>query len=335
MKKVKVAQFGLGPIGLESLKLAVTLPWLEVIGAVDQDPAKVGHPLTELTGLGSLDGLNVSADLEQLFRDTPPELILHTASSGAALALAQMRPALELGVSVASTCEELIFPALKSPKLAKEYDALCRHAGARLVATGVNPGFVMDVLPICLTGVCRGVDSIRVERVVNASTRRRPLQAKIGSGQPPEEFRAKLQTGAAGHAGLRESVALVAHAMGWTLDDISEAGEPVIAKREIRSEFFRVAPGQTSGIHQRAIGRRGDAEKIVLDLTMHLDATEPHDHIVIRGRPPLDVRIDGGVAGDDATVAALINIVPRLLAAPPGLHLPTALTLPKWAAPEA
>lgn len=335
MKKVKVAQFGLGPIGLESLRLAATLPWLEVIGAVDKDPAKAGRPLTELTGLGSLDGLNVSPDLEQLFRDAPPEVILHTASSSAATSLAQMRPALELGVSVASTCEELIFPAHKSPKLAKEYDVLCRHTGARLVATGVNPGFVMDVLPICLTGVSRSVDSIYVERVVNASTRRQPLQAKIGSGQPPEEFRTKLQTGAAGHAGLRESVALIAHAMGWALDDITEAGEPVIARREIRSEFFQVAPGWTSGIHQRAIGRAGDVERIVLDIKMHLDAADPHDRIVIRGRPPLDVRIEGGVAGDDATIAALINTVPRLLAAPPGLHLPTALVLPKWAAPGA
>lgn len=335
MKKVKVAQFGLGPIGLESLKLAATLPWIEVIGAVDRDPAKAGRPLTELTGLGSLDGLSVSRDLEQLFRETPPEVILHTASSSAATSLAQMRPALELGVSVASTCEELIFPAHKSPKLAKEYDALCRHTGARLTATGVNPGFVMDVLPLCLTGVSRTVDNIYVERVVNASTRRQPLQAKIGSGQDPEEFRAKLQTGAAGHAGLRESVALIAHALGWVLDEITEAGEPVIAKKEIRTKFFHVLPGRTTGIHQRAVGRSGDAEKIVLDIKMYLDAPEPHDRIIIKGQPPLDVLVSGGVAGDDATVAALINAVPRLLAAPPGLHLPSDLALPKWAAPNA
>lgn len=332
MKKVKVAQFGLGPIGLESLKLAATLPWVEVIGAVDKDPAKAGRPLTELTGLGALDGLSVTPDLEQLFRDAPPEVILHTASSSAAAALDQMRPALELGVSVASTCEELIFPALKSPRLAKECDALCRHTGARLVATGVNPGFVMDVLPLCLTGVSRTVDAVSVERVVDAATRRQPLQAKIGSGQSPEEFRLKLETGAAGHAGLRESVALIAHALGWTLDEITEVGEPVVATREIRTEFFHVPRGQTAGIHQRAVGRCGDAEKIVLDLQMYLGAPAPHDHIVIQGRPPLDVLVQGGVAGDDATVAALLNVVPRLLAAAPGLHLPSDLALPKWAA---
>lgn len=331
MKRVKVAQFGLGWIGVESLKLAAQQPWLEIIGAVDNHPAKVGRPLTELTGLGQLDGLKVARDLEMLFRETPPEVILHTASSSAAATLAQMRPALEFGVSVASTCEELIFPALKEPALTKEYDALCRHTGARVVAAGVNPGFVMDVLPIALTGVSRSVESIFVERVVDAATRRRPLQAKIGSGQNPEAFADKLRLGRAGHAGLRESAALVAHAMGWALDNLAEEGEPVVAEREIVTPFFTVRTGDVCGIHQRVVGTSGGVERVTLDLAMFLGAPQPHDRVVVRGRPPLDLLLHGGVAGDEATVAALINVVPRLLASAPGLHLATDLSLSKWA----
>jgi len=331
MKKIKVAQFGLGPIGLEALKLAAQQPWLEIVGAVDIDPAKVGRSLTDVTGLGQLDGLRVVRDLEELFGETPPEVILHTASSNAAVTLAQMRSALEFGVSVASTCEQLIFPALKAPDLTKEFDALCRHTGARVVATGVNPGFVMDVLPIALTGVSRAVESIAVERVVDASTRRQSLQAKIGSGQDPTEFLAQLQSGRAGHAGLIESAALIAHAMGWELESLAEAAEPVVADREIVTPFFTVPPGRVCGIRQRAVGRSGGAERVVLELAMFLGAPEPHDHVVVRGRPPLDVWVRGGVAGDDATVAALVNVVPRLLAAAPGLRLATDLALPKWA----
>lgn len=331
MKRIKVAQFGLGPIGLESLKLAAQQPWLEIVGAVDNAPEKAGRPLTEITGLAQLDGLKVSRDLEELFRETPPEVILHTASSSAAVSLAQMRPALELGVSVASTCEELIFPALKAAGAAKEYATLCRHTGARVVATGVNPGFVMDVLPICVTAVSRTVEKIEVTRVVNASTRRQPLQAKIGSGQAAEPFREKLRAGQAGHAGLRESLALVAHAMGWALDAIVEVGEPVLAEREICTKFFTVHTGEVCGIHQRAVGTVAGEEKVVLDIAMYLDAPNPHDRVVITGRPPLDVVVNGGVAGDDATVAALVNVVPRLVAAAPGLHLATDLPLPRWA----
>jgi 4-hydroxy-tetrahydrodipicolinate reductase len=330
MKKIKVAQFGLGPIGVESLKLAAQQPWLEIVGAVDIDPAKVGRPLTEITGLGQLDGLKVTRDLDALFRETPPEVILHTASSSAVTTLAQMRPALEFGVSVASTCEQLIFPALKAGALVSEYDALCRHTGARVVATGVNPGFVMDVLPIALTGVSRGVEHIRVERVVDASTRRRPLQAKIGSGRDAAEFGEDLRAGRAGHAGLLESAALVAHAMGWKLDQLAETGEPVIAEREIVTQFFTVPQGRVCGVHQRAVGISEGVERVVLDIAMFLGADRPHDRIVVRGRPPLDVVVEGGVAGDDATVASLVNVVPRLLAAAPGLRLATDLPLPKW-----
>lgn len=332
MKRIKVAQFGLGPIGVEALKLAAQQPWLEIVGAVDNAPAKIGRPLTEITGLAQLDGLKVARDLEELFRDTPPELILHTASSSAAATLAQMRPALEFGVSVASTCEELIFPALKAPDLVQEYNGLCRHTGARVVATGVNPGFVMDVLPICLTAVSRSVDKIEVTRVVDAATRRQPLQAKVGSGQDPEIFRQKLLDGRAGHAGLKESLALVAHAMGWALDALTEVGEPVIAERDIRTNFFHVRRGEVCGIHQRAVGLLGGAEKVVLDIAMFLEAPHPCDRVVISGRPPLEVVVNGGVPGDEATIAALINAVPRLMTSEPGLHLATDLALPRWSA---
>jgi 4-hydroxy-tetrahydrodipicolinate reductase len=336
MKKINVVQFGLGPIGIESLKLAAEQSWLQVTAGVDIDPAKVGKSLAELTGVAALGGAKVFASLDTLFAAVgQPDVILHTAGSSAAVSLAQMRPALERGVSVASTCEELIFPALKTPELAREFDALCGQSGARIAGTGVNPGFVMDILPICLTGVSREVKSVYVERVVNASTRRQPLQAKIGSGQNPDDFRAKFAAGKAGHAGFQQSVALLAHAMGWRLDEIRETCEPVVATSRVVTKFFDVAPGQSLGIHQKCWGLAGGETKIKLDLQMYLDAPLPHDAIVIKGRPDLNLVLNGGVAGDDATVAALINIVPRLLAARPGVRLMTELAVPAWQNPAA
>ena len=334
-KKIKVVQFGLGPIGIESLKLAAEQSWLEVTGGVDIDPAKVGKSLADLTGVASLAGAKVFASLDALFAAVgAPDVVLHTAGSSAAASFAQAKPALDRGVSVASTCEELIFPALKTPDLAREYDALCRRTGARVAGTGVNPGFVMDILPICLTGVSRDVQSIYVERVVNASTRRQPLQAKIGSGQNPADFRAKFAAGKAGHAGFQQSVALLAHAMGWKLDEIRESCEPVVATSRVVTKFFDVAPGQSVGIHQKCIGLSGGETKIKLDLQMYLEASLPHDAIVVKGRPDLNLVLNGGVAGDDATVASLINIVPRLLAAAPGVRLMTELAVPAWRNPR-
>jgi 4-hydroxy-tetrahydrodipicolinate reductase len=330
MKRIKVAQFGLGPIGLEAVRLAAAHGGLELVGGVDIDPGKVGRPLAELAGLPGRELGQVYRTCAELLAATQPEVVLHTAASSAAATLEQMRPVLERGLAVASTCEELIFPALRTPALAAEYDALCRRTGARLVATGVNPGFVMDVLPICLTGVCREVKSIYVERVVDASTRRQPLQAKIGSGQDPAAFAEKFKAGKAGHAGFKQSLALLAHAMGWTLDEIRETCAAVVTPGPIVTKYFAVAAGQSAGIHQRCVGLVGGEAKITLDLQMYLGAPNPHDTIVVRGRPDLTATLNGGVAGDDATVAALLNAVPRLLGAAPGLRLMTELPLPAW-----
>ncbi|HVT71883.1 MAG TPA: hypothetical protein VHD61_02010 [Lacunisphaera sp.] len=330
MQKIKVAQFGLGPIGLESLRYAAEQPWIEIVGAVDHDPEKYGRSLVDLTGLPMLDGLSLCPTLEELFRETQPDVILHTASSQAAETLRQVRPALELGLAVATTCEEMIYPAARSPGLAKEIGVLCLYTKSRLVATGVNPGFVMDLLPVCFSSVCRTVESIQVRRIVDAATRRRSLQAKVGAGQDPNEFRTRLATGEAGHAGLRESAALLAHVMGWKLDDLSESGEPVIAERDLATEFFRIPAGRTCGIHQRVVGREGGRERVHLDLRMYVDAPEPRDEIRLTGRPGMHAVLPGGVAGDDATVAALIHVVPRLLASPPGFRLLHELAAPAW-----
>jgi hypothetical protein len=334
MKVIRFAQFGMGPIGVESVKLALDKGWLECLGAVDVDPKKIGKTVADLTGDSRSGAARVYASFDELCDHAKPDVVLHTAGSKANLSIEQITPIVRRGVNVASTCEELLFPQLRAADAAAKLDALCRQSGARIVGTGVNPGFVMDVLPVCITGVSRSVRSIRVERVVDASTRREPLQRKIGSGMAPEAFRRLFAEGKAGHAGFRESIALLGHCMGWPFDDVSETCEPVVAQRMIRTKFLEVSPGQSCGLHQRCIGKIRGETKIELDLKMYLGADDPHDAIRIEGEPPLDVLLRGGVAGDQATVAALINVIPRLLEAAPGLKLMTDLSVPAWTPPS-
>jgi 4-hydroxy-tetrahydrodipicolinate reductase len=326
---IKVAQFGLGPIGLETLKLAATKPWAQVVGGIDIDPAKIGQDLGDLTGEKALRRRLVYGSLEELVACAKPDIIFHTAVSKFRDAFGQIEPMARLGISVVSSCEELLFPQLREPKLAATLDRICQRSGARVVGTGVNPGFVMDVLPVCLTGVSREVRAIHVQRVVNASTRRAPLQKKIGSGWPPAKFRLLFKEGRAGHAGLKESLALIAHCLGWKAKDIVEIGKPVVADHDIRTQFLEVKKGQTCGLHQRAEAKVDGTICLTLDLKMYLDAPNPHDAIQIHGEPPLNVIINGGIAGDQATVAALVNTARSLLQAPAGLRLMTDLPVPR------
>lgn len=329
--KISLAQFGLGPIGLETLRLAAAKPWARIVGAIDIDPAKIGRDLGDLTQSPSLQGRKVYGSLRELLVHAKPDLVFHTAVSRLKDACAQIEPMARQGISVVSSCEELLFPKLREPRLAARLDAVCRRNDARVVATGVNPGFVMDLLPVCLTGVCREVRALHVQRVVNASTRRGPLQRKIGSGLPPREFRRLFRAGKAGHAGLRESAALLAHCLSWKPETITETGDAVIADHDIQTPHVTVRKGQTCGLHQHARVKVNGKVRLTLDLRMYLDAPDPHDAVQIEGDPALDLVLAGGVAGDQATVAALVNTAPRLLRAGAGLLLVTDLPVPSMA----
>lgn len=323
---IKIAQFGLGPIGLEALKLAVSKPWAQIVGAVDIDPQKIGKSLDELTGIPALHACRVFGSFEELARVAKPQVVLHSTVSRFAAAYAQLDELARAGVSVVSSCEELLFPQLKEAKLASQLDGVAKTWGSRLVGTGVNPGYVMDLLAVCLTGVCRNVERIEVDRVVNASLRRLPLQKKIGSGLDPAEFRRLFREEKMGHVGLVESLALVAHALGWQIGPIRETCEPMIAPKDIATEYLQVAKGLTCGLHHRAEAESNEGQALVLDLKMYLDAEEPRDEVRVMGDPPVHAVLHGGIHGDRATVAALVNTAARILDAAPGLRLMTDLS---------
>ena len=327
---IKIAQFGLGPIGLETLKLAAQKPWAKIIGGIDINPALAGRSLAELTGVENLRDAKVYCSLDELLVHAKPDVIFHTAVSKIRLAIAQVEPMARAGISVVSSCEELLYPALREPDMARQLDDTCKKYGARVLGTGVNPGFVMDVLPVCLTGVCRNVSAIHIQRVVNAATRRGPLQKKIGSGLAPAEFECLFAEGKAGHAGLKESAALIAHCLGWNISELTETGHAMVADHDIKTPHVEVQRGQCCGLHQRGEAKVDGVLRLTLDLKMYLDAPNPHDACQIEGEPNLKMMIDGGVAGDAATVASLVNAAPRVLKAPPGLLLMTDIGVPSW-----
>lgn len=328
MQKIKIAQFGLGPIGIETVKLAATRSWAKVVGAVDISPKLAGRSLGEITGVPELNSAGIYPTFEDLAAMERPDLVFHTSVSRIQTALNQLDPIVRRGVSVVSSCEELLFPTLRAPELAASFDRLCKQHDARVLGTGVNPGYVMDLLPVCLTGVCSKVEAIHVQRVVNATTRRGPLQKKIGSGLAPGDFEKLFAEGRAGHAGLKESAALMAHAMGWRLDHLVETCKAVVADHDISTPHVQVKAGQTCGLHQHAVGKMAGKTRLTLDLKMYLDAPDPHDACQVEGNPPLRLLIEGGVAGDAATIAALVNAAPRVLRASPGLLLMTDISVP-------
>ncbi len=326
---IRVIHYGLGPIGLEAARLVLSKPSMKIVGAVDIAKEKVGKDLATLLGLSQPLGIVVTDKVEELFLKSPADIVIHTTTSFTKIIYSQLEQIIKAKMNIVSSSEELLFPALQAPELAHKLDVLAKQKGVTILGTGVNPGFVMDTLPVCLTGVCTKVSRIEARRVVDASTRRGPLQRKIGAGLTEEEFRTKVAAKKLGHVGLLESVALIAAGMNWKLDDIRETIDPMPAQQEYKTDYVTVAPGRVAGIKQIAQGTKNGASLITLDLRMYIGAENPHDYVKIEGTPPIEVTVQGGVAGDQATVAALVNAVPLVIQAPPGLKTMLDIPVPR------
>jgi 4-hydroxy-tetrahydrodipicolinate reductase len=317
-RELRVLQCGLGPIGLGIARRVLEVPGLKLVGAVDLSPEVAGRDLGLVLDLGRRLRLKVEADLARLLRKLRGDVAIVSTSSSLRRVKGDLASLIQKGWNVVSTCEELAFPTPRHQAAVRELDRLARKKKVAVLATGVNPGFAMDALALVLTAPCTRVERVAVTRVVDAATRRLPLQRKVGAGLSISQFRRALSDRMVRHVGLVESLYMIAAGLGWKLDRVEETLEPAIAPRDLETEHLRVPAGAVAGIKQFARAFRGGELVISLDLQMYVGAEMPRDHVLIAGEPPIDMTIAGGVAGDAATTALVINSVPKLLASGPG-----------------
>jgi 4-hydroxy-tetrahydrodipicolinate reductase len=316
---MKAIQYGLGPVGCAVVRLGVERG-LRYIGAVDQDPGKVGRDLGLAAGLEEPLGVTVAGEAGKVLAQNGGLVVTHATGSSLRQVAGQLVDLLKAGCTVVSTCEELSYPYLRYPEEAALLDETAKKCGGRLLGTGVNPGFIMDFLPLALTAAAQKVTALRVERTVDAARRREPLQRKVGVGLSKEEYLRGVEEGRIRHVGLPESAAMLAAGMGWKLERFEEEIEPVIADRPLRGANGTVEPGFVAGTRQVLRGFvSGPEPEITLDLKMALGEEEV-DKIFIEGHPPLTFQVCGGVPGDLATASFLINSLAGLLELPPGLY---------------
>ena len=320
---VNVAVIGLGPIGLAVAAAVTRDPSMRLAALVDVDPNKVGRRLTDLGETADSD-VAVISDIDAL--DAIDIAILCTGSHFDRIA-PTLRQLMRLKAHVVSSCEEMTWPWLRHPHLADVMNGEAKKAGVALIGTGVNPGFVMDVLPLTLSSMVTDVKRVRVTRVVDALMRRVPLQRKVGATMTVKHFNDLAKENRIGHMGLGESIVLVAQGLGRhpMRSEVQLRIEPVIAERPIECAIGIVQPGDVCGM--RNVGTwSGGGIDIELDLTMALAAKDPRDHIEVVGDRTITAVIPGSTPGDTATVAALVNVARVLPQVSPGLK--TMLDLP-------
>ena len=321
MEKIRVVVYGVGAIGSTIARLLLEKEGIEIVGAIDVDKNKVGKDLGEVLQTGKKLGVVISDDYRRVLSKACANIAIHATGSYLKDVYPQIAPLAEYGVNVISTCEELSYPYAAEPELAKKLEALGIKYAMTFLGTGINPGFLMDTLVIALTGVCQKVNSIKVERVMNAGKRRVPFQKKVGAGLTISEFKKKIETKAiSGHVGLEQSIGMIASALRWELDKIVVAPpEPVVAKEAVASDAVKVKKGDVAGLRQLAKGTMKEKTMIALDFQAYIGAKEEYDSITIDGVPPVHQRISPCVHGDYATAAVVVNSIPKVMNAAPGL----------------
>lgn len=320
MSDIKVIQIGLGPIGQKVVRYIQERKGARIVAAVDLDPAKVGRDAGEVCGLDRKLGVIVSDRLSAALKKCTPDVAVVCTASSLKKSAPCILEVVARKIPVVSTCEELSFPWQTAPALARQLDEAARRSRVAILGTGVNPGFLMDFLPLAMTGVCRRVDAIRVSRIQDASIRRIPFQQKIGAALTLKEFEAKHLEGTLRHVGLTESMHMIASSLGWKLTKTEDCLSPIVARKAIKTGYKPIRAGMAAGVQQ--IGRGWVGKRQVITLVFRAAIGEPHaaDTIEIQGDPCLKSVIHGGVNGDVATCAITTNAIAAILKAQPGLR---------------
>ncbi|MDQ2080644.1 hypothetical protein RA307_10660 [Xanthobacteraceae bacterium Astr-EGSB] len=316
---IKVVQMGLGPIGNKATQYLLGRGNLKIVGAIDSDPAKAGKDVAALAGLDPI-GVTVASDTDRVLKGKKVDVVVLTTTSTMTGIMSQLTSLLPYGVNIVSSCEELSYPWVTQPEMSKQIDELAKKYGVSVLSNGVNPGFLMDFLPLTMTGVCRTVRKITVERIQDATFRRIPFQKKIGAGCTQAEFQAKVKDRTLRHVGLTESLHMISARLGWKLDRTEDVISPILAKHPVKMGQDTIKEGQAVGVQQIGRGMIGDKEVITLFFRAAIGEPESRDRIIIDGDPEIDTCIKGGVNGDVATCAVLVNSIPTIVNARPGLR---------------
>jgi len=329
--KFNVVQVGLGPMGRIIVRLILNRENLSLNGVVDIDPNLKGKNLGELLEIKKGDNIMIESDLNDiLLRKKIDVIIIATSSSLEKIAPLIIR-GVKSGSNIISICEELSYPFLHQPKLSEELDLLAKANGTTIVGTGINPGYLMDLLPIVITAPCQSVKSIKVTRMMNSAKRRLPFQRKIGTGLSPNEFRQKIDNKEiTGHVGLTQSIQMICDALGFEYDEIKEfSPKAMITEEDFTTSYGEnVLKGNVCGLQSKAVALKDDNELVLLDFVAYAGDHEEFDSIEIKGTPNIHQKIIGGVHGDLGTSAMVVNLIPIVTRARSGLLTMKDLPVP-------
>ena len=332
-ERVRVAFFGAGSVATAALEVCRQRAWMDVVAAVRSPSSAAGRPTA-----GAWAGVRVWTDPEAMLDEARPDVALVATSSELDSVLPLIRLCARKGVHVISTSEELAWPDVEQPGVGAALQRAAEEAGVVIAATGINPGFAFDALPLVLAGAAWDVSRIVVQRTLDASVFGRGVHRSLGIGYTEAGFRDAVRSRRVrGHIGFAESARIIADGMGLEIERFGEEIEPVLADRAHVLAGYTIEPPETAGVVQLATAWVEGREWLRFELSLHVAPGEvgwqTRDRIRIYGDNELELTMEPGMPAVSTTAALLVNAVPAVLAARPGFYPPgRLLPNPPWLA---
>ena len=333
MKPKRVAVWGVGAMGAGIARAIGEKPGLEVVGAVDTDPAKIGCPLSDFTGLGAQERVSVVSTIEEAMAADPDLVVVATASLVRDV-FPRVMEVLDHGKAVITTAEEMAYPWPAEPELCAQVNAAAQEKGVAVLGTGINPGFVMDLLPVAMSAACTDVKRVRVTRVNDLSPFGPTVLREQGVGLTEEAFRRGVAEGRVeGHVGFVQSIAMVSDALGLGVDRIEQFREPIVSSVRREEKGIVVEPGMVAGCRQTGYGYRGNELVVEMihpqQIHPHLEGVSTGDTVEIFGTPDIRLEVRPEIPGGIGTIALVVNTIPLVMKARPGLLTMLDLPVPR------
>ncbi len=346
MAPLRIVQWSTGNVGRHAIAGIDAHPELELVGVWVSNPEKVGVDAGALAGLGRTLGVRAISDADEVLA-LQPDCVVHAAMADDRLveALRDIERLLRAGANVVSSGPVFLqYPAGMANDLAGGVRQAAQEAGVSLWVNGIDPGFANDLLPLALSGVSERIEQVRCTEILNYATYEQPmiLFDVMGFGKPMDEVPMLLQPGILGLA-WGGVVHQIAAGLGVELDGVEEWYERLPAPEDIAVRAGIVAKGTVGALHFEVRGLWNGRPVVVLEHVTRLrddlgpDWPQPTGQgsyrVEVRGEPnyTLDLQLvgsdgDHNTAGLKATAMRLVNAIPAVVAAPPGLL--TALDLP-------
>jgi hypothetical protein len=336
MENVKVAIWGFGAMGSGMANMLLTKKGVDIIGVCDMHPARAGKSIFEILGVerGNREDIIIKADIDEVLTEKCCDICLCATDSFTKSAFPKLKSVLEKKINVISTAEEMSYPQAKNPELAAALNKIAKENGVTILGTGINPGLIMDLLVVCLTGCMTEVTHVEAKRVNSLSPFGPAVMEEQGVGMKVDDFNAGVKDGSlAGHVGFIESVNMIADSMGWKVDKFEQQMAPIVTTVDRKSPYGFAAAGDVAGVNMTGQGYVDGEVKIDMihpqQIEPEMEGTFTGDYITIKGTPEVNMSIKPEVDGGLGTIAMCVNMIPHVINAKPGLKTMIDLPVPR------